>query len=310
MVSSTRSITPVSAPLTENVKQSRSGAPLHSETLYEDRIEETPAAFGPLIPYQPSKPVLPEFAIIKTLDRFYETGRKIQMRATKNLEDVQTKVDELQRQNAEKLKESAKLAQESGFWAVMQQVGACLFGALSAVLGFSLVATRVNPTVGWLLISSGILSIANLAFSATGVWDWVAKKIAHDNEDMQKNISTILPASVGLVCAGIGLAGGMGSLNGLWASLNFSQRSLVVLQTAVCFAEGISTLAGGYSEYKALVAKSELVDIEKKMNFSYQTVEKLTRGIEKTMKELKHGSDRAAEIIKLSASSNRRVTQA
>ena len=287
---------------------SAASRPLPISTV--DQIEDAAARFEPLIPYQPSKPSLIEPIILMMLDKFYSLGVSIQESYVRDVEREQEKVELLHQQNADKLKEAAERAQESGFWSVLQQVGACILSALSTVLGFSLVATGVNPVVGGLLIASGLLSIANMAFSATGVWDWVAEKIARDNEDLQKTLKVVLPGSVGLFCAALGLAGGIGSISGIWSSLNFSQKTLSVLQTTVSFAEGVTAIGSGISENRALHSKADLISLQKEMHVCDRGIEKLTNAMEEVMQEISQSASHAAQIIKLATISNRRVTQA
>jgi hypothetical protein len=261
--------------------------------------------------YQPSKPRLSppncaiEYKVLSSLDNISEVGGGWLQVQNNMLDDCSEKIREIQKQNIEKLNEAAKNAQKNDLWSLIKKVGAFILAAVSTVFGISLMATGAGTVVGAAMVTSGIMTVTNIAFSETGVWDWVAEKLAKDNKELQKKIATFLPCAVGVVSAVVGLAGSGAAL--AWTSLSLVQKGLLIIQTALNLAEGTLTVVEGVNDFKSLRTRADLNEIKRNLFVQQNKLEKITGGMEKYMKLISHATDEAAKAIKLSISGKQKI---
>jgi len=297
------------AALSSSEKEKKSS---HTPIVYKDTIEEAKPLLD--MPYEPSKPQLAfpskesliEYRLIDSLEKLHKTGTGMLELNMNELDDCNQKFKEMQAEQAKKLKEAAARTQDDKFWSLLKKIGAFVLAAVSTVLGMTLVATGAGALVGGAMIASGLLTIANLAFTDAGVWDWVAEKLAKGNEEKQKKIAAIIPAVVGGFCAVIGLAGSAGTF--LWASINVAQKMLLIAQTALNFAEGVAAIGDGVNRYRSLRTQAALTEIKKDLFLNENKLEKASGGMEKIFQVQSRAAEQVSKMIRMSSQTNKRIT--
>jgi hypothetical protein len=269
--------------------------------------------------FEPSKPVLEppsfnrngrlaEYAVLKSIDNINTAGSGLLKLNMDGLDDCHEKLKEIQAENSKKLTEAARRSQQNNVWTLLKKIGGVILAAVSTVLGVALISSGAGTLIGGAMIASGILTIANLAFIETGVWDWIAEKLVHENQEKQKRLAVLFPTVVGLVCAVVGLAGSSGAI--LWTSLNIGEKILIFFQTALSMTQGLISIGEGVTKYRSLQTQADLVSIKQKLFTNQNAIEKFTGGVERFMRHQNHVLDEVKKIIKLSINANRAVLQA
>lgn len=281
-------------------------SPVIADQLSSAAVEAVPE-------FMPAKPVLEppvytrsermvEYSLLQFLDKMDGVGHSLRLVNIESLEECHKQMLEIQAQHIQKMNEAALRSQQESTWSLLKKIGSIILASISTVLGISLVATAAGSVLGGLMIASGILTLVNLAFSETHVWDWVAEKLAKDNVDRQKLISTLLPAAVGGLCAIAGLAGSTGVA--LWAGLNFSQKLLVIGQVAISFLEGGFAIGEGVCQYREHNSKAGLLEIKQKQFNNSREIEKHTSAMEKFMRSQSEILEHIKKELKLTIQVN------
>jgi multisubunit Na+/H+ antiporter MnhB subunit len=249
-------------------------------------------------PFSKPRLELPEYRMLASLNRMNDAGDALMKVNMQGLDQADAKFKELNAENAQKLKEAAERMAQKDLWSTLKKIASGIIAAVSTVFGLALFATGGGGLVAGALIASGILSITNLAFIETGVWNYIAEKLAKDNKEQQEKLKILLPAIVGGLSAVVGLAGSAGAV--LWAPINFTEAAIATGMTALNFADGVTTLGSSVTEYRSLRSQAELMEVEKKMALNQFQLEENASNFEKLMKMFSDANSRAAEIIRLS----------
>lgn len=189
--------------------------------------------------YAPSKPVLeePKAPVMRALGSMRVLEKLADDFMFNNQDKVNAyiaRMNTLDEQEAEKMKETIQRTQDAGFWSYLRDIGSMIMAAISSVFGLSILASGGAPLVGAALVASGILAIFNFTLKESGAWDWVAKQLANDNEELRKKLATLLPAVVSLVCMVIGIAGTVGA--SMFVHLDTQQKLLKIGEMVMLFA--------------------------------------------------------------------------
>lgn len=220
-----------------------------------------------------------------------------------HFQEIQT----LDREEMLKMKEAADRAQTSSFWKFLQDIGSLFSAAFSIVLGLPLLFTGAGTLVGGAMVAAGILSITNFIFKQTDVWNWLAKSIAGDNENLARNLENILPAVVGVVCGVVGLAGSVGAF--FFSSLDFGQKIFTIGQTALNFAEGIVSIGSGYSQARMKWTEGDLTEIQTKSQVHKLHMEYLMVQMQDIFREQTKVDEEAGNIFDAINQSNMIISQ-
>ncbi len=254
--------------------------PHFPDTLAKGAPNTTSLDFSPSKPHLPS---LPEMRAIRAMERLHEAGeRKFHV----HIGEFDAKLDELdawQAQSLETLKEKCQRTQETTMWETARKIGAGILGVVSTFLGLSIVTTGGSALIGGALIASGIISIANLAFTDAGLWDWLAEKLAGDNEEMQKKIATLIPCVLGLIAAGLGMAG-FGAL-ARWGALPVAPQALAIVQMIVNLTTIVTTIGGELSQARVSLSQSSLIDLQGKIALHSHEVDLLNEQLEEVLEQ-------------------------
>lgn len=237
----------------------------------------------PFEDFSPSKPSLPELRVLKAVMEARDASQRTLSLTADALDLSQDELKALLVEKAEKLKEVCERTQSMGIWDTLRKIGSAILGAVTAFLGITIFATGGSTLLGGALVVSGVLSLANLAFTDSGVWDWMAEKVAGDNEDKKKKISALLPCVIGLVACGLGLAS-LGAFGAVW-TLPTMPRALAMVQMAANFLTISGTVGGQVSHAKVSMSQAALHDLQTKMSQNHHQVDRLSDNVEQIMEQ-------------------------
>lgn len=249
--------------------------------------------------FTPSRPELPfEMRLIKTVNRARDVSQDSLHNTAKGLEIHQQELDDLTKKKLEKLREKCEQTQAAGVWETLRIIGAAILGAISAFFGLTLWGVGASTFVGAALIASGVLTVTNLAFTEFGIWNWIAEKLADDNEEKQKKIAAILPTVVTIVACGLGFAG-MAAF-GLWGDLSAVPKGLALLQTVGNVLTIGGTAAGKICQARIALSQAELHQLQHKLSEHNHYVERLTESLEQIMEQETQTQRLARTLLNLS----------
>lgn len=180
--------------------------PQHDSTLA--KASTSVPAYTPCKPClnPPTSPLCQTFASLEKkveplLDRWMNTRKTF---IESQIDDIYAK----QVEQAKKIEESCLAEKDASFWGILED----LSGTVSAAVGFFFGTSATlsgNPILGGALITSGVLTIGNIAFKHGNVWGWVADKIAGNDPKLKEQILTYLPSAVGLSATTLSFAGSL-----------------------------------------------------------------------------------------------------
>ena len=206
-----------------------------------------------------------------------------------------------------KLKEAAENTQSANVWSLLKKIGLSLLSALSVVMGISLIATGAGTLVGGAMIGSGIISLANMLMSEIGVWDWVAKKLAHEDKERQQMLAMLLPLSVGVLAGVIGVFGTVGACT--WSGINFLDKIILIAQTGLTIFDVATTIGKGYTDAKTVWLNADLTDEKGKITIEREMIKKTTNSIENVLGELKMAHEKSAQFVQMAIRSNQSAVE-
>lgn len=246
--------------------------------------------------FEPSKPALPSplWDVIGKIQRLEAASDDY---ATVREQQIKMDLKEIDRLHAEEslTMDKALAAQKDvTFWTVLQDVGNICMGSVSAVLGVFTFSSG-NPVAGGLLIAAGITSIANIAFKYGKVWDWMAERIAGENQQLRETIRTYLPASVAVVCAALCVYGSMQVWN--LPGLTSSQQALSMVETGLSVVTGVVGLGQGMSQAHLKWETAELSALQTMEEFTRMDLEDATEEIQEFQKRQSETQKVAAQLI-------------
>ncbi|NGX39068.1 MAG: hypothetical protein KR126chlam1_00388 [Chlamydiae bacterium] len=209
-------------------------------------------------PFTPSKPKLQEpvfFRVLLNVAYLEQVAENFALYKEKVIERTFAEYNAQNSEAARISEEAQEQSKQVSFWGVLEDLSGAVTGAVSTVFGFSAISAG-NPYVGGILIANGVLSISNIAFKHTHVWDWVAEQAAGGNKEYKQLIASTLPAAVGILCTAVGLYGAYNA----WSYAQMSQEStlLTFFDTTSNLARGITTMGRGYAESNFLQTSSAL----------------------------------------------------
>jgi len=211
------------------------------------------------------------------------------------LSGIKSKIREISAENIQKLQEAAERAEASDFWSLLKKVATCLISVVSMVFGVALLGSGGGALIGGSMIASGILSLANFTLLETGGWDWVAEQIARDNEDLKAKLRMILPGAVGMLAAGIGIAG---SVKGIASgAIQFGDKVGLVIEAALATFDGITTFGKGYADAKLLWVKAEHKLIDTKLTIERERYTMTLDEIKSSLEEFKAMNAKSKKAI-------------
>lgn len=256
--------------------------------------------------FTPSKPTLanPAIRAVNVLDSVYTQGQRILDLNCRALEEEQQNISQLCQENIGKLEEAAKRSQEAGVWDYLQKIGSAVLATISIFLGVSLTATAAT-FIGGALIGAGMVTLSNLVLTEAGFWDWVAAKLASNDEELEKKIRTLVPCMIGLMANGVQFLA-LGSL-AIFGTLDLATQALLVGQVIANVASTTTAVGGQISQARVAWSQGALTDIQGKISTSRHEVELNTDNIENVMSRHSQAHRHAQKIIDLTIETRRQA---
>jgi len=270
---------------------------------------ELPSFDRPVLP-PPGKPAessLTVLSYIHAVNGFQNFGDQYLKTKSAALASTNKEIEDLNAKDMERMRDAAEKASTSAVWSFLKKIATCILAAISVVIGISLVATGGGAIIGGAMIASGIFSIANLVLSEAGFWEWVAKKLANDNEDKRKKIAMILPAVVGIASGVIGIFGSVGSV--VWSSLNLMQQALVIAHAIFGVVDGATTIGKGVADGRVLFAEADLAKSRLETILARYKSENISKAVEEVLNYLGAVQEKASSMLKMIVQSNQRIVQ-
>ena len=244
--------------------------------------------------FQPSKPVLdmPILGAIENVVNYEGLADRLASLREKSIEDHFANLQKNHIEEAKLLDEALEVSRDVTFWSILEDMGSMFMGAISTVFGFSLLSSGAGSAAGGALIASGVLAISNITFKHAEVWSWVADQVSHDNQTLRQAIATYIPASLGILAAGLGIYGGVAS----WAAgaVTGTNKAMAIIQTTAAIAGGFAALGEG-------LADSALKRINGALSVLQFKAETLRIDLENVADEVKEFYKRQLEMEELAA---------
>jgi hypothetical protein len=272
-----------------------------------DRPTLTPPTFSEEFSSPATPPTLSELRFLAAMESFRSFGDQVLSTLGVRLETFRLQLQEISAENLQKLKEAAENAKSSDFWSLLKKVATSLLSALSVVIGISLVSTGAGALVGGCMIASGIFSVANMLMSEAGTWDWVAKKLANEDESRRQMLAILLPSAVGLLSGIIGLGGSAGAF--AWSGIEFVDKVVLIAQATLGIFDGATTIGKGYADANLIWSQADLTQVKSKMTVERHLIDNTTKSIEGVLDGLNAAHDKSNLFVKMAIRSNEAVVK-
>lgn len=220
-------------------------------------------------PYIPSKPSLekpekkyPETKNSSSTMDFLEKilaledlEKKLEVRRNENIQRRFNELEKLVQEEAACIKQMLAHERNVTFWSILEDIGNIFVSSVSTVLGFSMVSSG-STVLGATLISSGILAITNITCKQTGTWDWIARQIFPEDENLRNQFALAIPAALGILTTILGISGSIGAY--YYKQLGDFQRVMAILQTASSIVTGVTSIGNNLAASKAISSGAKL----------------------------------------------------
>jgi|SRR5579862_2324153 len=257
-----------------------------------------------LIP--PNDPIsrgLSERRFLQEMQKVKDRSNAITETVAKRLDIYKEQMMKLNDENIAKIKESAERAATSNWWSMLKKAATALLAALSLALGLSVIAGGGSLVIGGALVASGILSITNFVCSEAGIWDELAKKLAHNDEERRKKIGLIIPIALGVVSAALGLFGGV-------QSMAFTTNlAVTVLQTALSTFQGVTAIGLGISKGNLIRSQADIVNVRAAMDATRLSTQLVTQWIENFRSEMEYIGKRSGQVARMVIQANQKIVE-
>lgn len=219
--------------------------PLPLKTLDGAKPGILPDVTKPPFLIPPRDRVPSDLRLLKLAESAHSTGELILSMLSERLQLVRSELESASAVMMQNLRDSAQKAQTGGNWGILHKVATSLLSTISALFGTALVTSGASVWIGSAMITSGILSLSNLVFGELGAWDFVSKQLAQDNVEHQKKLAVLLPTTVGILSAGVGLAGagwgiGTHAVQFFEEMIYLAQGALTIFNSSTAFGKGVA----------------------------------------------------------------------
>lgn len=204
----------------------------------------------------PSQLISSDLRLLALSESTHNTGELVLSMLNERLRLVRSELQSASTAMIQKLRGSAEKAKVSEAWGILNKIATTLLSALSMILGTALVSSGASVWVGGAMITSGILSLANLVFNELGAWEFVSQQLAQDNAESQKKLAKVLPMAVGILSAGVGLAGagwGVGT-----QGIRFFEEIVYLAQAALTIFNSTTAFGKGVADARLIWAQASL----------------------------------------------------
>jgi len=278
MVNRAEKISPIESirPISSQKQQERSIQD-HVSTLNRSKTV-TPA-------HQTSKPILspPIWETLNNVNRLESVNYDYTLLKKDRINNICEQIKKLQVEEIEKLEEVSTASEEMTYWGHLYDAGNAIASSVSFFFGFAAVSSG-GTAVGAALITSGILSLSNIAFKHAEAWDWVADQFSSGDQETHDAIKTYLPIAIGIVAAAMGAYGAYGTWN--LPQMQGVSKGLAILETTAGVTQAISAWRNGQAAQKFRTAGAEVSALQTKGELVNLDVDDVMDDIKKLQKDL------------------------
>ena len=132
--------------------------------------------------------------------------------------------------------------------------------------------------VGAALIASGLLAITNFVFEQTDLWDSIAKQLAGNDQELEKNIRSMFPAALSLVSTVLALGGTATAV--YLHSMDLTQKLFSYAQSASNLIQGTLVIGTGVQESRAKFIEIDLDALKTLADQTKYTLEFILKKLE------------------------------
>ncbi len=272
-----------------------------------DRPTLTPPSFQQQTPSPTTLPSLSELRFLAAMESFRSFGDEVLSTLGVRLETFRLQLQEISAENLKKLKQAAENAKSADFWSLLTKVANSLLSAFSIVIGISLVSTGAGTLIGGAMIASGIFSIANMLMFESGIWDWVAKKLANEDENRRQMLAMLLPSIVGVLTGSIGVFGSAGAF--AWSGIQFIETAGLVLNAVISMMIGVATIGKGHADANLTSSQADLVKVKSQMTVERHLIDNTAKSIEGILDAMNAAHDKTTSFLKMAIRSNETVVK-
>lgn len=234
------------------------------------------------------------------------TQTKIVDTFCERLKTMTTESNEKASEYQKQLKENSDRTDTSLLWSFLKKIWSAVFSAVTALFGvFSLMGG--NAVIGVALITSGVLSLANLICSEMGVWEEVAKKLAEDDKERQKQIAFCLPLAVTIVSAGLALFGGVSNLS--QTQTFFSKQLGFALIASLSILNSIVEIGQGMTQARLLYSQADLLKIQTALESSHIQTKMCSESLASFYAATQGMFERLSRVMQMNAQTNLSLLQ-
>jgi len=261
-------------------------------------------------PFKPSKPELTrpclELELISSHLDLERTDAKLSNLKLAEIEHLQKKLHELHIDHVKKIQEAAKKAEQQDLWSLLKKIASYITSAISSILGATLFATPHGAVIGAIMVTAGIASIANQILLDLGAWDWIAKKLAAENEEQQKRILHVIPTTISIATGVIALSGASAA----FAANAFSTVKQVAAFVAAIssFLQGTATIGKGVTDAQLTWEQGALKKLLSQQKTNQRELEETCQQFEQLVRYENSIAQTTKELIQLSNQSFKRIT--
>lgn len=265
--------------------------------------------FGEIPMTKPDLNPNPMFRYLKINTETVQVAENMMEYNINAIEEHRALLETLRTEQIERLQESLKTEEFSDFWSILAKIGSMVLAAISTVAGIFYMSSGMqilfegvmtafgimSIAAGGAMVASGVLSIANLTLEESGGWDWIADKLAAENEEYRKNLRILLPAAVGAVCAITSL----GSTFFHWETMDGASKFITIAQTAANFVAAATTASKGFHYAQVSCTEAERTKLSREIFQKEECIEELLNRFMFCQKNIRKELDSAARIITL-----------
>jgi hypothetical protein len=273
-----------------------SSAMLHQERMEDDPSFDAPSPdtmpmAAPLLT-PPSQLSSTDYRFLRAIDSLGDTKNRYTRLQTDRLAHIKNQFSDNSAAFTHHLQEVSDARQSSEQWRSLKKVSSSLLASLSLISGMAAVSTPATALVGGALITSGVLSIANLAMSEGKGWNQLAEMLSGGDTAMRERLQEFLPITCGLLAAGSSLAGSTYAIASHGLSLadkagQMAQAAFSLFHASTTFGKGTSDATLQFSQADLTRSDSALHTTRTSLEMLNQNFETLSSHFEQLIRQAK-----------------------
>ncbi len=217
-------------------------------------------------------------------------AKKCNQRQMEAVERNFSQMASLEKEMLHKIQEFSQKEQSSHSWQLLRDISAFPLAALNLALG----AYATSTILGVAMVTSSVLTIANFIFEHTPVWDSLAKKMAGENEELQKKIRTLFPAAISIASSMLAIGGTAAMAN----SPELLQKLFSIVQGASYLIQGALAIQTGIQEGYAKLIEISIDDLKTAMQQVKYSTENGFKRLEEFYEFMTKSIEEASLLIK------------